>query len=183
MAFVNLSDIKDYDAVSTASRTTVSSEFRVKNPKKLPRLNDRFICVTCSGFTVTGRPCKNPTLNRSGYCQTHETREIKSEAFLQMCDDLLEAVEHLPNKIPKIPIPDEAIVDEIPTAIPTTTPANQIHIHYNLFDLMKQINIFIAYCIIMLVVYMYMKSMHVSDELVCLPAPRRAPTPPSLMLS
>ena len=48
MAFVHLSDLKDYDALSTASRTTVSSGFRVKNPKKLPRLNDRWSCVTCS---------------------------------------------------------------------------------------------------------------------------------------
>ena len=106
MAFVHLSDLKDYDALSTASRSTVSSGFRVKDSKKLPRLNDRWSCVTCSGFTKEGRPCKNRTLNRSGYCQTHETREIKSEAFLQMCDDLLEAVEHLPNKNPKIPFPD-----------------------------------------------------------------------------
>ena len=101
MAFVHLSDLKDYDALSTASRSTVSSGFRVKDPKKLPRLNDRWSCVTCSGFTVTGRPCKNSTLNRSGFCQTHETPEAKSAAFLLMCDEALEALEEFP-KIPEI---------------------------------------------------------------------------------
>ena len=127
MAFVHLSDLKDYDTLSTASRSTVSSGFRVKDPKKLPRLNDRWSCVTCSGFTVTGRPCKNSTLNRSGFCQTHETPEAKSAAFLLMCDEALEALEEF-TKIPEIPIPDEAIVKEIPTA----TPVNQVHNHYNL---------------------------------------------------
>ena len=81
----------------------------------------------------------------------------QSAAFLLMCDELLEAVEEIPKKIPeipKIPIPDEAIVKEIPTATPAT-PVNQVH--FNLSGLMKQINIFIAYCIILDVVYMYEK--------------------------
>ena len=101
-----------------------------------------------------------------------------------MCDEALEAFEipvKIPEKIPvkipeKIPvIPDEPIAVDIPTA----TPVDQVHIHYNMSDLMKQINIFIAYCLILFA--MYIKSMHVSDELVCLPAPRGAPAPPSVM--
>jgi hypothetical protein len=126
-----VSDLKDYDTLSTTSRTTVSSGLRVKDPKKLPRLNDRWSCVTCSGFTVTGRQCKNSSFNRSGLCQTHETPADKSTTFLMMCDEALEALEEeIPKKIPeipKIPIPDEAIAQEIPTA----TPVNQVHIHYN----------------------------------------------------
>ena len=187
MAFVHLSDLKDYDALSTASRSTVSSGFRVKDPKKLPGLNDRWSCVTCSGFTVTGRPCKNSTLNRSGLCQNHETPEAKAAAFLLMCDQALEALEEFP-KIPEIPIDDEPIIkDPIPDKpivkeIPTATPVNQVHIHYSLSGLMKQINIFIAYCVILFAMYMYGKSMHASDELVCLSAPHAAPAPPSVML-
>ena len=168
MAFVHLSDLKDYDALSTASHSTVSSGFRVKDPKKLPRLNDRWSCVTCSGFTVNGRPCKNSTLNRSGFCQTHETPEAKSAAFLLMCDEALEALEEFP-KIPEIPIPDEPIVKEIPTA----TPVNQVHIHYNLSGLMKQINIFIVLCFLFVAMYISMQPS--SDELVCLPAPPVTP--------
>ena len=183
MAFVHLSDLKDYDALSTASRTTVSSGFRVKDHTKLPRLHDRLSCVTCSGFTQSGRPCKKATLNRSGFCNNHETPEIKAAAFLLMCDQALEALEDFP-KIPEIPIPEPIIKDPIPDKpivkeIPTATPVNQVHIHYNLSGLMKQINIFIAFC---LFAYMYGKSMHASDELVCLPAPRAAPAPPSVML-
>ena len=157
MAFVHLSDLKDYDALSTASHSTVSSGFRVKDPKKLPRLNDRWSCVTCSGFTVNGRPCKNSTLNRSGFCQTHETPEAKSAAFLLMCDEALEAIEDFP-KIPEIPIPEPIIKDPIPDKpivkeIPTATPVNQVHIHYNLSGLMKQINIFIVLCFLSVAMY------------------------------
>jgi hypothetical protein len=183
MAFVHLSDLKDYDTLSTVSHSTVSSGFRVKDPKKLPRLNDRWSCVTCSGFTVTGRPCKNSTLNRSGFCQAHETPEVKSAAFLLMCDEALEALEEFP-KIPEIvkeiPTATPEIVKEIPTAtpeivkeIPTTTPVNQVHIHYNLSGLMKQINIFIVLCFLSVAMY---NSMQPSSDVVCLPAP---PVPPS----
>ena len=177
MAFVHLSDLKDYDALSTASRSTVSSAFRVKDPKKLPRLNDRWSCVTCSGFTVTGRPCKNSTLNRSGFCQTHETPEAKSAAFLLMCDEALEALEE---EFPKIPGPIvKEIVKEIPIVqeIPTATPVNQVHNHYNLSGLMKQINIFIVLCLLSVAMY---NSMQPSFDVVCLPAPP-VPPPASVM--
>jgi hypothetical protein len=186
MAFVHLSDLKDYDALSTASRSTVSSGFRVKNPKKLPRLNDRWSSVTCSGCGERGKPCRNRTLNRSGFCHVHETPEARCAAFLLMCDEALEALEteELP-KIPEIPIPEPIIKDPIPDKpivkeIPTATPVNQVNIQYNLSGLMKQINIFIA--LILFAMYMYGKSMHASDELVCLPAPHAAPAPPSVML-
>jgi hypothetical protein len=194
MAFVDLSHLKRDPTASrtfsTASRTTVSSGFCVNDPTKLPRLNDRSSCVACSGFTVTGRPCKNSTLNRSGFCQAHETPELKSAAFLLMCDEALEALdlEEIPEKIlprslfdepirrterraetDKDPIPDEPIVKEISTA----TPVNQVHNHYNLSGLMKQINIFIVLCLFAM--YMY-KSMDAA-------APRAAPPPPSAMLA
>jgi hypothetical protein len=187
MAFVHLSDLKDYgDSLSTASRTTVSSGFRVKDHTKLPRLHDRSSCVMCSGFTQSGRPCKKATLNRSGFCNNHETAEIKAAAFLLMCDQALEALDDFP-KIPEIPNPEPIIKDPIPDKpivkeIPTATPVNQVHIHYSLSGLMKQINIFITYCVILFAMYMYGKSMHASDELVCLPAPHAAPAPPSVML-
>ena len=181
MAFVHLSDLKDYDALSTASRSTVSSGFRVKDPKKLPRLNDRWSCVTCSGFTATGRPCKNSTLNRSGLCQNHETPEAKAAAFLLMCDQALEALEEFP-KIPEIPIPEPIIKDPIPDKpivkeIPTATPVNQVHNHYNLSGLMKQINIFIVLCFLSVAMYI---SMQPSFDVVCLPAPP-VPPPASVM--
>ena len=173
MAFVHLSDLKDYDdALSTASRTTVSSGFRVKDHTKLPRLHDRSSCVMCSGFTQSGRPCKKATLNRSGFCNNHETPEIKAAAFLLMCDQALEALEDFP-KIPEIPIPDEPIVKEIPTA----TPVNQVHNHYNLSGLMKQINIFIVLCFLSVAMY---NSMQPSFDVVCLPAPP-VPPPASVM--
>ena len=175
MAFVHLSDLKDYDALSTASRTTVSSGFRVKDPTKLPRLHDRSSCVMCSGFTQSGRPCMKATLNRSGFCNNHETAEIKAAAFLLMCDQALEAIEDFPKipEIPEIPIPDEPIVKEIPTA----TPVNQVHIHYNLSGLMKQINIFIVLCFLSVAMY---NSMQPSSDVVCLPAPP-VPPPASVM--
>eukprot|EP00966_Prymnesium_polylepis_P168877 3904665-Prymnesium_polylepis.1 len=64
MDFVNLSDLKakEDDALSTTSRTTVSSGFRVKNHKKLPGLNDRPFCTLCTAFTSLNRPCKKMTL-------------------------------------------------------------------------------------------------------------------------
>ena len=181
MAFVHLSDLKDYDALSTASRTTVSSGFRVKDHTKLPRLHDRLSCVTCSGFTQSGRPCKKATLNRSGFCNNHETPEIKAAAFLLMCDQALEAIEDFP-KIPEIPIPEPIIKDPIPDKpivkeIPTATPVNQVNIHYNLPGLMKQINIFIVLCFLSVAMY---NSMQPSFDVVCLPAPP-VPPPASVM--
>ena len=115
------------------------------------------------------------------------TRAAYAAAFLLMCDQALEALEEFP-KIPEIPIDDEPIIkDPIPDKpivkeIPTATPVNQVHIHYSLSGLMKQINIFIAYCVILFAMYMYGKRMHASDELVCLSAPHAAPAPPSVML-
>ena len=71
-------------------------------------------------------------------------------------------------------IADEAIAKEIPTA----TPVNQVHIHYNLSGLMKQINIFIVLCFLFVAMYISMQPS--SDELVCLPAPP-VPPPASVM--
>jgi hypothetical protein len=90
-----------------------------------------------------------------------------------MCDEALEALDEIP-KIPKIPTPDEPIVKEIPTA----THVNQVHIHYNLSGLMKQIKIFIVLCFLFVAMYISMQPF--SDELVCLPAPP-VPPPASVM--
>ena len=118
-----------------------------------------------------------------------------------MCNEYLEALEEIPKKIPeipKIPIPDEPIrrtdrraerraetdvKDPIPhepivKEIATATPVNQVHNHYNLSGLMKQINIFIVLCF--LAVAMYISMQPSSDELVCLPAPPVTP-PASVM--
>eukprot|EP00966_Prymnesium_polylepis_P102600 2376939-Prymnesium_polylepis.1 len=96
------------------------------------------------------------TLNRSGLCVHHEPDEDRNAQFLMMCDEALEALEipeipvKIPEKIPEIPVkipkvpekmPDEPIAKEI--------PVDDVRIH-NLSGLMKQINILIVLCFIVL---------------------------------